>query len=193
MKKNKLKKLLFSFLCITIFSFYPSSAFAAEEITLIKSIFSRTIYIKDLEDFITKGKAKGFLAKAVKNQNQEEIKNILKKRYKAPIELTSRLLYSEIGEVILKRISKILYPHRIQEESISILALKASAIKAIDLEDESISLIDFLKAYPSKVIAIDVTELSKVINKVESLNELVRFFSDSPLEKLKAEPTKNYY
>ena len=40
-----------------------------------------------------------------------------------------------------------------------------------------------------KVIAIDVTELVNVMNKVESMNELITFFTDSPLEKLKNEPS----
>ena len=35
------------------------------------------------------------------------------------------------------------------------------------------------------VVAINIDELEKVINKVESMSELVEFFSDSPLEKLK--------
>ena len=87
--------------------------------------------------------------------------------------------------MVLKKISKIIYPDRIPKESISVLALKTATIKAIAEKNDSISLLTFLKAYPSKVIAINVMELSRVINKVESMNELVKFFSDSPLEKLK--------
>ncbi len=82
-----------------------------------------------------------------------------------------------------------MHPHLIQEESTRILALKSGTIKAINRKTESISIIDFMKAYPSKVIAIDVTELSKIINKVESMNDLVKFFSNSPLEKLQKEST----
>ncbi len=174
---------IFSFL-LTIISFFPTKVYPAERITLFKNIFSRSISIKELEEFSKNGKTTGFLKRAVKNQDQEAIRKILSKNYKAPIELTSRLLYSQIGEVILKKISKIIYPYRIPEESISILALKAGTIKAIAAGDESINIISFLKAYPSKVIAIDVIELTRVINKVESMNELVTFFSDSPLEKL---------
>ena len=138
---------------------------------------------------IGRGIANGFLKTAMKNQNPKAIQELLMDKYKTPIRLTSRLLYSKIGQVILKRASKIIYPYRVKDEWASILALKAGTIQAIDKRNQSISLIDFMKAYPSEVIAIDVTELEKVINKVESMNDLVKFFSNSPLEKLQKEAT----
>ena len=178
-KKSIISSLLFIFILIA------KPAVGAERIMLFKGIFSRTITVKELEYFGQTGKAKGFLKRAIKNEERELIQELLTDRYKTPIRLTSRLLYSKIGKVILKRASKIIYPYRIKNESTSVLALKAGTIKAIERETESLSIIDFFKAYPSKVIAIDVTELAKVINKVESMNDLVKFFSNSPLEKLK--------
>ena len=156
---------------------------------LYKNIFSRTITVKELEEFANTGLSKGFLKKALKNQDIKEIQELLNDRYKTPIRLTSKLLYSKIGGVFLKRMSKIIHPYRVEDESARVLALKASTIKAINKKNESLSLLDFMKAYPSKVIAIDVTELGKVINKVESMNDLVKFFSNSPLEKLQKEST----
>ncbi len=181
------KKYRNSWLINLILIIFSNSAYSAENIMLYKGIFSRSIAIKDLEHFANTGDANGFLKKALKSQNEKEVQELLTDRYKTPIRLTSRLLYSKIGTVILKRISKVVHPYRIQEESTRILALKAGTIKAIDKKNESISLIDFMKAYPSEVIAIDVTELSKIINKVESVNDLVKFFSSSPLEKLQKE------
>ncbi len=134
------------------------------------------------------GKTKGFLKKLIKEEEKESVKNLLIKEHKSPIQLTSRLLYSDIGEVILKRISKIIYPFKLKNEKLSVLAIKSSTIKAIKKEDESITLLRFLKAYPSKSIAIDVSELVKVMNKVESMNELITYFTNSPIQKLKNEP-----
>ncbi|KGG14422.1 hypothetical protein EV11_0314 [Prochlorococcus sp. SS52] len=170
-------------LIVTNLIFYP--AYSAEKITFYISILSRSITVEELENFSKRGVKSQFLKRVLKNQNEREIREILRKEYKAPIKLTSRLLYSKIGGVILKRVSKIIYPYRIPEESISIVALKAATIEAIAKGDETINIISFIKAYPSKVIAIDVSELLKVINKVESTNELVRFFSNAPLDKLK--------
>ncbi len=180
----KSKQWLFIFILNICFICFPYKTYSAEIINLYVNIFSRSITVKEIEEFAKNGTSKGFLNKLLKNQDKKLIQELITKEYKAPIVLSSRLLYSQIGGVILKKISKTIYPNRIPEESISVLALKTTAIKAISENEEAISLLSFLKAYPSKVIAIDVIELTRVINKVESMNELVTFFSDSPLEKL---------
>ncbi len=182
----KSKHLILSITLSIILICFPNISYSAEKVNLYINIFSRSITLKELEDLAYYGKSEGFLKKIIKKQNEKLIKELLTKDYKAPIELTSRLLYSEIGSVVLKKISKIVYPDRIPQESISVLALKTATIKAIAEKNDSISILSFLKSYPSKVIAINVIELSRVINKVESMNELVKFFSDSPLEKLKS-------
>ncbi len=174
-------------ICLCLLNSLPKAGNTAESIMLYKNIFSKTITVKELENFVQTGHADGFLKVLIKKENPQKIKDILTDKYKTPIELTSRLLYSKIGAVILTRMSKVINPYRIRNQKMSILALKAGTIKAINKKTESITLLDFIKAYPSKVIAIDVTELSKVIHKVESMNELVKFFSNSPLEKLKNE------
>ena len=65
------------------------------------------------------------------------------------------------------------------------LALRASIIKGIDLGEGSINLIRFFEGYPTKTVILDVNALSKVMNKVESISELLDFFTNSPLEKIK--------
>ena len=65
------------------------------------------------------------------------------------------------------------------------LALRASIIKGIKLGNGKINLVKFFEAYPTKTIILDVNALSKVMNKVESISELLDFFTDSPLEKIK--------
>ena len=53
------------------------------------------------------------------------------------------------------------------------------------LGKEKINLIQFLQSYPNKIITINIPALSKVITKVETVNDLVKFFSASPLKSLK--------
>jgi len=48
-----------------------------------------------------------------------------------------------------------------------------------------INLINFFEGYPTKTVILDVSALSKVMNKVESISELLTFFTNSPLEKIK--------
>ena len=167
----------------------PIQVIAADNITFSFLIFTRSISLNELEEFSKTGKRNGFLKKLVKEKEKESVRNLLIKEHKAPIQLTSRLLYSEIGEVILKRVSQIIYPFKLKDKKLGVLAIKASAIKAIDKESESINLLRFIKEYPSKTIAIDVSELVKVMNKVESMSELISYFTNSPIEKLKNEPS----
>ena len=65
------------------------------------------------------------------------------------------------------------------------LALRASVIQGIKLGNGKINLITFFAAYPTKTVILDVSALSKVMNKVESISELLEFFTSSPLEKIK--------
>ena len=48
-----------------------------------------------------------------------------------------------------------------------------------------INMLNFFEAYPTKTVILDVNALSKVMNKVESISELLDFFTSSPLEKIK--------
>ena len=94
-------------------------------------------------------------------------------------------MYSEIGNVVLTRLSKIIHPPNARDEVTGKLALRASVIKAIDLGEGKINLINFLEGYPTKTVILNVNALSKIMNKVESISELLEFFTDSPLNKIK--------
>ena len=92
---------------------------------------------------------------------------------------------SKIGEVFLSRISKIIHPNKISNKSIGTKAIRSGIILSSYKNNEKISLIDFFKAYPNKDIAINLNSLTKALRKVESLKELIEFYSDSPFKKLK--------
>ncbi len=92
---------------------------------------------------------------------------------------------SKIGKVFLSRISKIIYPNKILDTNIGTKALRSGILLSSYNKKEKINLIDFFKAYPNKNIAIDLNALSKALKKVESLKELIEFYSDSPFKKLK--------
>jgi len=68
-----------------------------------------------------------------------------------------------------------------------VLALRASVIQGIKKGDGKINLINFFEGYPTKTVILDVNALSKVMNKVESISELLDFFTNSPLEKIRTD------
>tara|TARA_B100001989_G_scaffold158992_1_gene113863 strand:- start:244 stop:816 length:573 start_codon:yes stop_codon:yes gene_type:complete len=164
-----------------------SKANAAEEIKIVYSIFSRTIKVNSLKTFAKEGKSTRNLKKILRatKSTDKEIRSILNKDFEIPITIASKLVYSEIGNVFLTRLSSVIHPPRANDERTGMLALRASVVQGINIGNGKINLINFFEGYPTKTVILDVTALSKVMNKVESISELLNFFTNSPLEKIK--------
>ena len=190
MKFNKLLivKIFLVLISSQIF-FNISKANAAEEIKIIYSIFSRTIKVDSLKTFAEEGSSSRKLRRILKatGSTDKEIRTVLNKNFEVPITIASKLMYSEIGNVFLTRLSSIIHPPRADDERTGVLALRASVIQAIYEGNGKINLISFFEKYPTKTVILDVNALSKVMNKVESISELLDFFTNSPLEKIKTD------
>jgi len=174
------------FLLLTSLLLIPNVK-SAETIFLYKGTFSREINIEELYKFkITKipsVKLKNLIK--ITNQNEKELHKILSKKIEVPIKTSSKLMNSKIGEVFLKRLSKIIYPNKITNKNIGTKAIRSGIIISAYNNDQKINLIDFFKAYPNKNIAINLNSLNRALKKTESLKELIKFYSDSPFKKLK--------
>ena len=167
--------------------FNVSKVDAAEEIKIVYSIFSRTIKVNSLKTFAAEGSSTKKLRRILKatGSPDKEIRSVLNKDFEIPITIASKLVYSEIGNVFLTRLSSIIHPPRADDERTGMLALRASVIQGIKIGNGKINLINFFEGYPTKTVILDVSALSKVMNKVESISELLTFFTNSPLEKIK--------
>ena len=167
--------------------FNVSNANAAEEIKIIYSIFSRTVEVNSLKKFAEENNSTKKLKRILRatGSPDKEIRSILKKDFEIPIVIASKLVYSEIGNVFLTRLSSIIHPTKANDERTGMLALRASVIQGIYKGNGKINLIKFFEGYPTKTVILDVNALSKVMNKVESISELLTFFANSPLEKIK--------
>ena len=179
-------KTLFIFITSQIV-FNVSKANSAEEIKIIYGIFSRTIEINSLKKFAEEGDSTRKLKRIFKatGSSDKDIRSVLNQEFEIPITIASKLVYSEIGNIFLTRLSSIIHPPRTDDERTGVLALRASIIKGIYIGNGKIDLIKFFKGYPTKTVILDVSALSKVMNKVESISELLNFFTNSPLEKIK--------
>ena len=175
--------LLFSALLI----FNVAKANAAEEIKIIYSIFSRTIEVDSLKKFAEEGSSTRKLRRILKatGSSDKDIRLVLNKDFEIPITIASKLVNSEIGNVFLTRLSSIIHAPRATDKRTGMLALRASVIQGINIGNGKINLINFFEGYPTKTVILDVSALSKVMNKVESISELLTFFTNSPLEKIK--------
>ncbi len=184
--KGKFSKIIL-FLILNPIYFNIGMLEAAEEIKIIYSIFSRTIKVESLKDFANTGQSTLQLRRILNatGSTDSEIKSVLNKDFEIPLTIASKLVYSEIGNVFLTRLSSIIHPNRSRDERTGMLALRSSVVKGIDLGNGKINLINFFEGYPTKTVILNVSALSKVMNKVESISELLDFFTDSPLDKIK--------
>ena len=184
--KNLIIKTIFILISTQLF-FNISKANSAEEIKIIYSIFSRTIKVNSLKTFANEGNSTKKLKRILRatGSSDKEIRSALNKDFDIPITIASKLVYSEIGNVFLTRLSSIIHPPRADDKTTGMLALRASVIQGIKIGNGKINLISFFEGYPTKTIILDVNALSKVMSKVESITELLEFFTNSPLEKIK--------
>ena len=178
---------IFLILLSSQFLFNISKANAAEEIKIIYSIFSRTIKVESLKTFAKGGNSTKKLKKILRATGapDKEVRAVLNKDFEIPITIASKLVYSEIGNVFLTRLSSIIHPTRADDTRTGVLALRASVIQGLNIGNGKINLIKFFEGYPTKTVILDVKALTKVMNKVESISELLEFFTNSPLEKIK--------
>lgn len=160
---------------------------AAKDVALVSGAFIRSISVADLSYLAETGEARGLLADLLKlsRQDPEEVAKLLNQELNLPLVLTSRLMSTRIGEVILTRVARIIYPLKVPAPSVSVPAIRAGVINGIQIGDGGLTAIKFLQAYPSEVMEINIPALIAVIEKAESIAGLVQFFSDSPLDGLK--------
>jgi len=186
-KKNNLIVILF----INIFLIHPflipRKVHSADKIKITYSIFSRSISVESLKNYSSTGKPEKKLKRLLRtiNASNEEKLEILNKKFDLPLPIASKLIYSEIGNVVLSRLSKIIHPPNARDENTGKLALRASIIKGIDKGEGKINLINFFEGYPTKTVVLNASALTKILNKVESISELINFFTNSPLNKIK--------
>ena len=167
--------------------FLSPNAKSAENIFLYKGNFSRTIKIEELNDFKRTKKPSKKLRNLMKitNLNDKDLHTFLSYKIAVPLKSSSKLLNSKIGAVFLGRLSKIIYPNKLSNIKTSTKAMRSGIILSSYKNNEKINLIDFLTEYPNKNVALDLNELNKVLKKVDSLKELMDFYSNSPFQKLK--------
>ena len=163
-----------------------SPSLAATDVALVSGGFRRSIPVKEFEHLANTGEAIGLLGNLldISKQNPEEMSKLLNKQLSVPLVLTSRLINTRIGEAIIRRVARIIYPIYTPQAEVSVPAIRAGIINGLQQPD-GLTAVGFLKAYPNQVMAVNLPALFAVIEKIESISSLVKFFSDSPLDGLK--------
>ncbi len=168
----------------------PPAAAAADNLVFVSGAFRRSIAVSDLEYLAETGKARGLLADVLKLSKQDPaaVAKLLKESISLPVTLVSRLLNTRIGEALLKRVGAIMFPLNASNESIN--ALRSAVILGLVQGNGSLSAISFFKAYPTRELEVSIPALLGLMSKASSISELIRFFSESPLDGLKGSDSK---
>ncbi len=171
------------------------AALAAEQLVFVSGAFRRSIPVADMEHLAQTGEARGLLADVMSfgRQKPAEVSKLLKQELSLPIVFTSRLLSTRIGEAILTRVATIVFP--LKAKAAGVPALKAGVINGLAQGNGTLTAVGFLKAYPNDEIEVSIPALLQIMGKATSISELVKFFSDSPLDGLRGDeaekPAKN--
>ncbi|QPN71347.1 alpha/beta hydrolase [Synechococcus sp. CBW1108] len=168
----------------------PPTAGAAENLVFVSGAFRRSIPVADLEKLAATGQAQGLLADVLRfsNQNPKTVGQLLNQSVKLPVTLVSRLLNTRIGEAILERLAQIVFP--LNASQAGVVALRSGLVMGVVEGNGSISAISFFRAYPVREMEVSIPALMNLIRKASSITDLVRFFSESPLDGLRGETPK---
>jgi hypothetical protein len=160
---------------------------AAQNIVFVSGAFRRSIPVTDLEYLAETGRARGLLGDVMRlsRQDPKQLAGLLNQQMNLPVVLVSRLLNTRIGEAILDRIAEIVYP--LNASKVGLQALRSAVVLGIADNKGSLSALSFLRAYPTQELAVSLPALMALMSKASSISELVRFFSDSPLDGLRGE------
>lgn len=158
---------------------------AAERVVLVSGAFRRSIPLAEFEVLATTGQGTGLLGDLLRlgRQNPRQLSKVLNEKLSLPVPLVSRLLNTRIGDAVLDRVSLIVHPSRSPQDGV--VALRSAVVLGIVEGKGSLSPLGFMKAYPTREMAVNVPQLLTLARKASSISDLIRFFSESPLDGLR--------
>ncbi len=161
------------------------AALAADNLVFVSGAFRRSIPVSDLEVLAETGQAPGLLGDVIRFSNQDpaEVSKLLNQSISLPVTLVSRLLNTRIGEALLDRLAQIVHP--LKAPGVGVPALRSAIVLGLVDGDGELSAMSFLRAYPSHDLEVNIPNLLAVAERTSSVAELVRFFSESPLDGLR--------
>ncbi len=161
---------------------------AADNLVFVSGGFRRSIPVADLEQLASTGKAQGLLADLLSFSKQPpaQVAKLLNESISLPVTLVSRLLNTRIGEAVLERVAQIVFP--LKTPGAGLPALRSAVVIGLVEGNGSLTALRFLRAYPSRNMEVSIPALLSLMDKTSSISDLVRFFSEAPLNGLRGEP-----
>lgn len=157
---------------------------AAENVVLVTGAFRRSVPVSEIDELARTGQARGLLGDLLKltKQPPAQVAKLLNESVSLPVVTVSRLLNTRIGEAILERVARIIFP--LKAPSAGVPALRSAVVLGLVNGNGKLSAVSFLQAYPGDEMEVNIPALLSLAQKVASLSDLMRFFSESPLDGL---------
>lgn len=158
---------------------YTPSVHAAEKVVLTYGQFGRSITLDELEAFVTEGRQTPtlrFLLKATK-QDPDQVRQLLRREITLSPKLMDTVLNILPGEYALFQAGRIFHtPARLSNDK----ALRSSIILST-VDDRKISVLEFLRKYPTREFYVDGYRLAKTAGDVATFVNRVSDQLDAPI------------
>ncbi|MGB3518191.1 MAG: alpha/beta hydrolase, partial [Elainellaceae cyanobacterium] len=143
-------------------------AAAAERVYLSIGVFERSIAIDDLEIYAREGRVTSNLRPYLRYftpKDQEQMRSLLLTQADVSAVAVAQFLYTDQGEALLERISRII---RTQSPEAAPLAIRAALILAAD-SDDGLTPLNVLNEFPLNDLRISVDATLNFVSEVENL------------------------
>lgn len=163
----KLGLLVISTLWLSI-SLPTKSARSAERIFASFRSFEQSVSVKSLETFAQTGRITGdFIpyARYISPEQRPFLQNALQQKLAISPVAMSQFLYSDIGELMVRRVARVIRPKSNQGE---FHALRGALIVAAS-DPEGLTVLSFLRHYPLQGLKIDLNEGLAIFSQIRGL------------------------
>ncbi|MEH1943552.1 MAG: alpha/beta hydrolase [Nostoc sp.] len=135
------------------FLLLSTPAFAAERVVLKYGIFRESLSVGELSTFAQTGELSRSLRVnfALARQDPKAIRQYLTQPVKVNLVFLDRVLNSRIGNIILDRVSQVIFT---PSQKADRQALRAALVLSAS-QDAQVSLIEIIKNYPSNEVEVD--------------------------------------
>lgn len=158
---------------------------AAKEITLGHKGLNILIPVSALENYAKNGEISYELASymlLLEAEKEDKYRELLQNRYNFPPQIVSQFLNSPMGELFLKNLGKVIKTS-LNSESLTNIENGAEEIRTALLkaanDAEGLTIINFIRHFPSDTIWLDTKEILAVTEKVAAVQEDTKTFIET--------------
>ncbi|BDM77870.1 alpha/beta hydrolase [Acaryochloris marina] len=169
---------------------HPKPARGAERIFASFLSFEQSVSVESLETFAETGRITGdFIpyARYISPEQRPFLQNALQQQLAISPGAVSQFLYSDIGELMVRRIAKVIRPKSNQG---GFYALRGALIVAA-ADPEGLTVLNFLKHYPIQGLKIDLDEGLAIFSQIRGLIRQTNTLIETLEKQTPARPTGN--